>query len=83
MSSSLHSDVAAADRPDLQAENFLDPRLVALYRTATPEKKLARVDQLNRTLQALKAGQLQVERPELDEAQRRAELRRWWLSSRD
>lgn len=83
MSSPVHSGIAVADRPDLRTENFLEPRLVELYRTATPEKKLAMVAQINRTLQDLKAAQLAADRPELSDGQRRIELRRWWLSDRD
>lgn len=70
-------------RPDLRREDPLDARLVALYRTASPEKKLAAVHQLNRTLQGLKEAELAARRPELSERERRAELRRWWLSARD
>lgn len=70
-------------RPDLRPENPLDARLVALYRAASPEKKLAAVHRLNRTLQGLKEAELATRRPELSEGERRAELRRWWLSARD
>ncbi|SDR65548.1 hypothetical protein [Opitutus sp. GAS368] len=70
-------------RPDLRPEAPLDARLVALYRAASPEKKLAAVDRLNRTLQGLKEAELAARRPELSADERRAELRRWWLSARD
>ncbi|HEY8994854.1 MAG TPA: hypothetical protein VIM71_09350 [Lacunisphaera sp.] len=83
MSSSAHTDFAAASQADLRTENFLEPRLVELYRAATPEKKLAMVAQLNRTLQGLKAVQLAADRPELSDEQRRIELRRWWLADWD
>jgi hypothetical protein len=69
-------------RPDLQAEEPLDPKLVALYRAATPEQKLAAVDRLNRTLQGLKEAQMAASRPDLTAEMRRVELRRWWFSSR-
>ncbi|MDQ5980759.1 MAG: hypothetical protein QG602_3737 [Verrucomicrobiota bacterium] len=61
----------------------MDPKMVALYRAATPQQKLAAVDQLNRTLQSLKSAELEANRPDLSAEQRRAELRRWWLSARD
>lgn len=70
-------------RPDLRAEEPLDPRMVTLYRAATPEQKLAAVDRLNRALQGLKEAELVATRPELASEGRRAELRRWWFSSRD
>ena len=70
-------------RPDLRRENPLDARLVALYRAASPEKKLAAVDRLNQALLGLKEAELAARRPELSPAERRAELRRWWLSARD
>lgn len=77
------ADAIAVARPDLRPENPLDARLVALYRAASPEKKLAAVHRLNRTLQGLKEAELAARRPELLESERRAELRRWWLSARD
>lgn len=64
-------------------ENPLEPRLLALYRTATPEQKLTVVMHLNHTLQGLKEAQLAATRPDWTPAQRQAELRRWWLSARD
>lgn len=77
------ADVIPVARPDLRPENPLDARLVALYRAASPEKKLAAVHRLNLALQGLKAAELAARRPELSESARQAELRRWWLSARD
>jgi hypothetical protein len=68
-------------RPDLRPENPLDARLVALYQSASPEKKLATVHRLNCALQELKAVQLAASHPEWTAIERQAELRRWWLSS--
>lgn len=81
VSTSVHPPASA--RPDLQPEEPLDPRLVALYRAATAEQKLAMVDRLNRALQGLKEAELAVNRPDLAAEERRTELRRWWFSSRD
>lgn len=74
------ADAIPTARPDLRREDPLDARLVALYRAASPEKKLAAVHRLNRTLQGLKEAELAARRPELSEGERRAELRRWWFS---
>ena len=68
---------------DLRLENSLEPRLVELYRKATPEQKLAVVWRLNRTLQGLKEAQLTADRPEMSPMERRAEIRRWWLAKQD
>lgn len=64
-------------------EDPLDPRLLALYRAATPEQKLTAVMRLNHALQGLKAAQIAADRPDWTSAQREHELRRWWLSARD
>lgn len=64
-------------------ENPLDPRLLALYRAATPAAKLAVVTRLNATLIGLKEAQLAATRPEWTLDRRRIELRRWWLAARD
>ena len=64
-------------------ENPLEPRLLALYRTATPAAKLVAVARLNAALIGLKAAQLAATRPEWTPDRRRLELRRWWMASRD
>ncbi len=64
-------------------EDPLTPRLLALYRAATPEQKLTVVIRLNQTLQGLKEAQISAARPDWTSGQRRAALRRWWLSARD
>ncbi len=64
-------------------ENPLDPRLLALYRTATPAAKLAVVTRLNAALIGLKAAQLAATRPEWTPDRRQLELRRWWMAARD
>lgn len=61
----------------------MDPCLLALYRAATPAAKLAAVTRLNATLIGLKEAQLAATRPDWTPEQRRTELRRWWMSSRD
>lgn len=60
-----------------------DPRLIELYRRATPTQKLAVVARLNATLIELKASDIRARRPDLAEAQQRAQLRRWWMTARD
>jgi hypothetical protein len=62
-------------------EEATDPRMLAQYRKATPEAKLAVVARLNAGLIALKVAQLERDRADLTEAERRAELRRWWLGT--
>ena len=80
---------SVAEQAEAQAGQFpcredaLPPRLLALYRTATPEQKLTVVMRLNHTLQGLKEAQLLATRPDWTQAQRQTELRRWWLSARD
>jgi len=64
-------------------EDPLDPRLLALYRKATPGAKLAAVTRLNAALIRLKAAHLAASRPEWSPDQRQRELRRWWMTSRD
>ncbi|MFA5058106.1 MAG: hypothetical protein WC485_08335 [Opitutaceae bacterium] len=66
-----------------RAENPLDPRLLALYRAATPAAKLAAVTRLNAALIGLKEAQLAATRPEWTSDRRRVELRRWWMTARD
>ncbi len=64
-------------------EDPCDPRLMALYRAATPEQKLTVVMQMNHTLQGLKAAQLAATYPDWTADERQAALRRWWFSARD
>ncbi|MBI2814402.1 MAG: hypothetical protein HYX71_08970 [Opitutae bacterium] len=77
------TSVAQSIQPETGQENPLEPRLLALYRVATPEQKLTAVVRLNQVLQGLKEAQLADARPELTGAQRQAELRHWWMSARD
>jgi hypothetical protein len=67
----------------LRVEDPIEPRLLALYRTATPEAKLAAVARLNTLLIGLKEAQLAADRPAWSPERRKTELRRWWLTSRD
>jgi len=67
----------------LRRENPLEPHLLARYRAATPEGKLAAVARLNSVLLGLKAAQLAAARPAGTAAQQQAELRRWWFSAHD
>jgi len=70
--------------PDaLRPENPLEPRLLALYRAATPEAKLLAVARLNSMLLGLKAAHLAASRPEWTSGHRETQLRRWWLGARD
>ncbi len=55
--------------------------MLAQYRKATPEAKLTVVARLNAGLIALKEAQLKRDRADLDETERRKELRRWWLGT--
>jgi hypothetical protein len=61
----------------------LDPKLCALYRAATPERKLAVVARLNATLIGLKEADLRTRFPAQSTAERRTMLRRWWFAARD
>jgi hypothetical protein len=67
----------------LRVEDPIEPRLLALYRVATPEAKLAAVARLNAVLIGLKEIQLAADRSAWPPERRKAELRRWWLTSRD
>jgi len=67
----------------LSPENALDPRMMALYRAATPESKLLAVARLNSVLLGLKEAQLATSHPEWTDGQRQGQLRRWWLGARD
>lgn len=60
-----------------------DPRMIELYRRATPTQKLAVVARLNATLIELKAADIRARHPGLAAAQQTAQLRRWWLTARD
>ena len=64
-------------------ETALEPRLVALYRAATPTAKLAVVARINAALTAIKEADVAQRHPDWSAAQRRASVRRWWLSARD
>jgi hypothetical protein len=59
----------------------IDGRMVALYRAATPEEKLAVVSRLNGGLQEIKAAEIAASQPEWDAGRQRAELRKWWLGT--
>jgi hypothetical protein len=59
----------------------IDEKMIALYRTATPEEKLAVVARLNAGLQALKAAEIAASHPEWNADRRRTELRTWWLGN--
>lgn len=65
------------------AHERLDPRLRALYRTATPAAKLAIVGRLNAASIALKRAQFDARSPALSPVEKDAALRRWWFSARD
>lgn len=54
-----------------------------IYRRASPTQKLAVVARLNAGLVELKLAHLRVRRPELAEEERRAIVRRWWLTAAD
>lgn len=69
--------------PRLPGEEPLDPQLLAQYRVATPEAKLAVVARLNATLIGLKDAQLAATCGELPLPARRLKLRHWWLAARD
>jgi hypothetical protein len=60
-----------------------DPRMIELYRRATPTQKLAVVARLNATLIELKAADIRARHPDLADAQQRAQLRRWWMTACD
>ena len=60
-----------------------EPRLLELYRRATPSQKLAVVARLNATLIELKAADLRARQPGLSDDRRREMLRRWWLTASD
>jgi hypothetical protein len=64
-------------------ENPLDPRMIALYRAATPERKLLTVMQLNAGLIALRDAYLVSIHPEWSQERRKADLRRWWFGAHD
>jgi hypothetical protein len=59
------------------------PLQIELYRHATPTQKLAAVARLNATLLNLKEASLESQLPHLSSLERRALLRRWWLTARD
>ena len=61
----------------------LEPRLLELYRRATPTQKLTVVARLNGTLLELKSAALAAQHPALSPGQRRTILRRWWLTATD
>ena len=61
----------------------LHPKMVELYRKATPTQKLAVVARLNATLIGLKEADIRASRPDLSRDAQRALLRRWWLTARD
>jgi hypothetical protein len=61
----------------------LDPRLLDLYRRATPAEKLTVVSRLNATLIELKRADLLAKFPAQPPAHRQDLLRRWWLTARD
>lgn len=80
----MPSPETSQERPTTaNSRDPLDPRLLALYRAATPEAKLAVVHRLNTLLIGLKEAHLSATRPEWPPERRRAELRRWWFSARD
>jgi hypothetical protein len=61
----------------------LDPKLLELYRRATPTQKLAVTARLNATLIGLKEADIRARLPNLSREDQRAMLRRWWLTARD
>lgn len=65
------------------AETLPDPRLLELYRHATPVAKLAAIARINAALIGLKEAQLASLHSSWTPDQRRTELRRWWFSARD
>ena len=69
-------------RTRLQPE-ALNARLRALYRAASPTEKLATVARINASLTAIKEAAVARQHPDWPPAQRRAAVRRWWLSARD
>ncbi|MBM3854176.1 MAG: hypothetical protein FJ399_13635 [Verrucomicrobia bacterium] len=60
-----------------------DERLRALYRAASPTEKLAVVARINASLTAIKEAAVASQHPEWSPAERRAAVRRWWLTARD
>lgn len=60
-----------------------DERLRALYRAASPTEKLAVVAHINASLTAIKEAAVTKQHPEWSPAERRAAVRRWWLTARD
>jgi hypothetical protein len=79
----METAVKAAGMNQWRPEDPCEPRLMALYRAATPEAKLQVVARLNGVLLGLKAAQLAADRPDLTPGQRKSDLRRWWLGARD
>lgn len=61
----------------------LDPKLLELYRQATPTQKLAVVARLNAMLIGLKEADLRSRQPGVSRENQRDMLRRWWLTARD
>lgn len=61
----------------------IDERLRTLYRAASPTEKLAVVARINASLIAIKDAAVAQQHPEWSIAQRRAAVRRWWLTARD
>lgn len=61
----------------------IDERLRALYRAASPTAKLAVVARINASLTAIKEAAVARQHPEWSLVQRRAVVRRWWLTARD
>jgi hypothetical protein len=61
----------------------IDERLRALYRAASPTEKLAAVARINASLTAIKEAAVARQHPEWSVMQRRAVVRRWWLTARD
>ena len=70
----------AANIRDLEP---LEPRLLELYRRATPAQKLAVVARLNQTLIKLKECDIRARHPALRPEEHRQMLRRWWLGAAD
>ncbi len=79
----METAVDATRADQWRPEDPCEPRLMAIYRAATPEAKLQAVARLNGVLLGLKAAQLAAARPDLTAGQRKSDLRRWWLSARD
>lgn len=61
----------------------IDDRLRALYRAASPTEKLAVVARINASLTAIKEAAVARQHPEWSPLERRAAVRRWWLTARD